>query len=219
MLSLILFILGVFNLPIFLASIPVSSVVVFYIGMRILNHVIKEEGYLGIDVANHKILPRVPDSEFSGSYILSMKNIDNIKSIGEFAFKKSYLPDTCLDLSYSSCESIGYDAFERSNITSFKGPLISLCRIDSCAFEGCKTLENVELNNSILDGNSIFEECRALKSIKISNHNYQIPYRTFNMCHSLQYVQLPDSIKSINAHAFRSSGIKRIYIYQRGWNI
>ncbi len=138
MLSLILFILGVFNLPIFLASILVSSVVVFYIGMRILNHVIREDGYLGIDVANHKILPRVPDSEFSGSYILSMKNIDNIKSIGEFAFKKSYLPDTCLDLSYSSCESIGYDAFERSNITSFKGPLISLCRIDSCAEKWAK---------------------------------------------------------------------------------
>lgn len=212
MLSLILFILGVFNLPVFLASVSLSSFIAISIGMRILKHVVREEGYLCVNVANHKILPRVPDSEFSGSYILSMKNIDNIKSIGKFAFKKAHLPNTCLDLTYSSCTSIRYDAFERSNITSFKGPLLSECEINTCAFENCKSLEYVELNNSILAGTSIFSECRALKSIKITNNNYRIPYRTFDMCDSLEYVQLPDSIRSIEEQAFSSSGIKRIYI-------
>ena len=212
MIGLILFIFGVINLPMFLASIPVSSFIVFHICMRILKHIAREEGYLGIDISNHKALSRIPDSEFSGKYILSMKNIDDIESIGEFAFKKAHLPNPCLDLTYSSCTSIRYDAFERSNITSFKGPVLTECKISTCAFENCKLLEHVELNNSILAGTSIFSECRALKTIKISNNNYRIPYRTFDMCHSLEYVQLPDSIRSIEEQAFSSSGIKRIYI-------
>lgn len=89
---------------------------------------------------------------------------------------------------------------------------MSECEINTCAFENCKSLEYVKLNNSILAGTSIFSECRALKSIKITNCNYQIPCRTFNMCDSLEYVQLPDSIRSIEERAFDSSGIKRIYI-------
>ena len=75
--------------------------------------------------------------------------------------------------------------------------------IDECAFNGCESLETIEIPNSVIDiGKKAFGSCSSLKSIKIPNKLKTIKEDTFYGCYSLKEVVIPNSITSIEDYAF-----------------
>ena len=75
--------------------------------------------------------------------------------------------------------------------------------ISSCAFEGLKKLESVEVSDSVKSiGESAFQNCSSLVDINIPNGVTKIDNYVFKNCTSLVSIEMPDSVKSIGESAF-----------------
>lgn len=68
--------------------------------------------------------------------------------------------------------------------------------IGSSAFEGCDSLENIELPSVEL-GQTAFMRCKSLKTVSLGKGTKNIGSYAFNDCDSLQYIKLPDTVETI----------------------
>lgn len=85
----------------------------------------------------------------------------------------------------------------------YKNKTLDVTSIADEAFCECKSLQSIELPNSIMSiGKDAFYKCETLQSIKIPNLVTSIGYGTFSNCTSLQSIELPNSVKSIGEYAF-----------------
>lgn len=72
------------------------------------------------------------------------------------------------------------------------------------AFFGCKEMTSVEIGQNVTNiGGSAFEDCAAIKSVKLLNHG-TLGSSVFYNCKALQDIVIPDAITSIGSEAFRN---------------
>jgi serine/threonine protein kinase len=110
--------------------------------------------------------------------------------------------------------AIGDSAFYNCEILSdFWMNSESLKCIGRDAFRNCKSLEHIEIPDSVSDiGSNAFENCNKLLSIRLPVALSSIEKDTFAECTSLSSISLP-SIKSIGKGAFRGcSMLRTVYI-------
>lgn len=91
----------------------------------------------------------------------------------------------------------------------------TIISIERSAFEGCLSLESVELEaQSQLEslGERAFFNCQSLTDINLPNRIYEIRQGTFQECSSLTQIELPSGLQYIRSLAFESSGLQSISI-------
>ena len=69
-------------------------------------------------------------------------------------------------------------------------------RIDGIAFQGCKSLKNVEIKGLCeIIGNKAFADCESLQKIVLPQGIVALGDSTFANCSKLEYVELPNSLQ------------------------
>ena len=137
--------------------------------------------------------------------------------------------DTVIDIpsSYNGypVTSIGYGAFQGSNITSVTMPN-SIVQIGSNAFKNCSNLASVCLSASLTStpdygfygcssltsvvvpegvrsvGSNCFENCTSLRAVTLPSTLTNLYYACFRYCGSLTSVVIPASVRTISGNAF-----------------
>lgn len=134
-----------------------------------------------------------------------------VTSIGEFAFANtSNLSEIIIP---EGVTSIGSDAFWYSGLTNIVLPE-SLTTVGNTAFAG-SSLTEITLPDSVGSiGESIFEDCRSLAGVNLSNGLTNIPSGTFAGCLSLTSIDVPGNITAIGSSAFFNTGLKSITVPQ-----
>jgi hypothetical protein len=130
-----------------------------------------------------------------------------VKQVGYTAANStSLLP---MDVGYGkiifpdSVEIIGVSAFATNHIGTidFGNGLIS---IERSAFNGCSTLQKIELPDSLKKiGRTSFQDCKALYQVNIPNGCENIGQEAFANCESLTEIFIPASVTTIGANAFK----------------
>lgn len=125
---------------------------------------------------------------------------EGIEGINQFAFmgssslKNIKLPE--------SLKTIGWRAFE--NCTSLKSINFpaGLESIGKEVFKG-SGLETVDMSMTSLGlTDELFQNCKNLKSVKLSPTLKEIPRYAFGYCESLEYIDIPASVTFIGSFAF-----------------
>ncbi|MCQ2277144.1 MAG: leucine-rich repeat domain-containing protein, partial [Bacteroidales bacterium] len=76
--------------------------------------------------------------------------------------------------------------------------------IGASAFEGCESLETIEIPDSVTKiGASAFDSCESLEAIEIPDSVTKIGDAAFYWCINLKEINIPDSVTEIGDSAFR----------------
>ena len=99
-------------------------------------------------------------------------------------------------------EKIAAKAFyECERLTAITLPS-SLLEIEEYAFSGCAVSSMTTPDSLKGVANHTFTDCVSLREIKLGNNIEAIGYSAFRGCKSLESVEIPASVKMIDAHAF-----------------
>ena len=135
-------------------------------------------------------------------YANNVSNIelpDSVVEISDYAFLRWSSLET-INLP-SSIQSIGREAFAKTNIRNFIWPE-NITEIPSHTFWECENLENIELPDTITSiGNGAFSHCTNLRSIDLPNSLTQIDEYAF-WTSGLESIVIPENVSSIGSRAF-----------------
>ena len=91
----------------------------------------------------------------------------------------------------------------------------NLTEIGLEAFNGCVNLTGVVIPNKVTKfGDSVFKGCSKLASVTLpTNNNFKVisPWM-FAGCKKLEYINIPNTVTSINKFAFSESGLRAVVI-------
>lgn len=141
------------------------------------------------------------------SYIDINKNIYDVISIGNSAFKYSESLEKVEFSNESKLTSIGVEAFMYcSALKEITFPK-SLTKIDDRAFFGCISLSSVFIPKNVSTiGISAFESNKLLKSVIFEEGSLidLISWSIFEGCQSLESIFIPEKVTKIESHAFEN---------------
>lgn len=142
-----------------------------------------------------------PNARKGTSY--TVKKTVNTISQSAFAYNK-HLEDITIK---NGVKSIGFDAFEYSNVKNVTIPR-SVSRIDSSLFEGCEKLEKVVCDADIsIIPSGMFYGCSSLKTFKIPDSVIKIMEFAFKGCKELE-VKIGKNVSYIsNTEAFYNAAV------------
>ena len=110
--------------------------------------------------------------------------------------------DGCSSLSTghfpNTLRQIRSDAFCGTGLTEFIAP-DSLTAIWGCAFKDCAELTYVDLKNVSSVSGGAFQNCTALRSVRLSDELTELPDHLFDGCASLAEIDMPDRPIAISA--------------------
>ncbi len=96
-----------------------------------------------------------------------------------------------------------YSGADFARCTGLKSATVDCEVIPNQLFDGCTSLEIIELNNKIKTiGKSAFKDC-GIKSIVLPIEIETIDYELFSGCKNLSAIEIPSGVTSINMWAFR----------------
>jgi hypothetical protein len=134
---------------------------------------------------------------------VTAEDLNGATKIGRYAFyarktlKKAIIPSGVTEIEIRAFESCS----ELSEVILPDG----LIRISDYAFTNCG-FESFEMPDSVLyilsTNGGIFDNCRNLKTVKLSNSIKNMGKNTFNGCDSLENITLPASITKIDSYCF-----------------
>ena len=152
-------------------------------------------------------LPKCSDVPTDGHLIIP----DGTTTIGQYAF--SYCSALKTIEFPNSVTSIGYGAFQSSNL----GPSIvipdNVTSIGDSAFDSCSKLVNVILGKGITKINyAVFANSWRLANINIPDSITSIGGEAFMECSSLKTIVIPDSVKTIDYYAFSMTSLTSVQV-------
>ncbi|MBR4081883.1 MAG: leucine-rich repeat protein, partial [Clostridia bacterium] len=136
---------------------------------------------------------------------------DGVTRIGKFAFYNfRSVPEIIIP---ASVESIGYEAFGNSTVSSVTfAPNSRLTTIDDYAFQYLTALKQITLPASVETiGNRAFESCNALETVTFAEGSRlsSIGHLPFGFCDSLTAISVPESVtayKTIDGVLYSGDG-------------
>lgn len=176
-----------------------------------------------------KGVTKIDNTAFYGTNIKSIECPPHLKTIGDFAFKRSFLSKITFN---DELTSIGKEAFCDSNIQEVKLPE-SITHIGDGAFSLCENLNKISIpskinslpnafcSNSSIEkinipknvkviGEGCFCDCEKLGEVNFEGGVKTIANEAFLNCDSLTNIDLPDSVERLGASAFEGTGITEI---------
>jgi len=163
----------------------------------------------------------IGDSAFSNCVALTTVNIPNsVTFIGALAFSNCTRLETITIP--NSVTSIGIGAFSGSGLRTITWPA-SVTKIQGGRviygwyedffgmFQNCRNLQTVIISNGVTEiGDGAFMGCTSLSSITIPNSVTSIGISVFYNCSRLESISIPNSVTSIGGSAFARSGLRTI---------
>lgn len=143
----------------------------------------------------------VSDYAFFRSFGLTEIALQNVKTIGEYAFYSSSV--SSVDL--SGVSSVGAYAFSGSALKTVDIP--SGISLGEYAFSGCRTL--ISARAGVLSKYA-FAYCTALNEAAVTAGS--IPDFAFSGCSSLEYIGIPASVTAIGTGAFYGASLKAVSV-------
>lgn len=146
---------------------------------------------------------------------------DSVTTISNYAFSNCTLLKTVTFGENSQLGCIDYCAFEGCrSLTNINIP-DSVIEIRSGVFKDCVSLEYIDLPDALEEIlQDTFMGCTSLKSIVIPNYVKRIFANSFSDCTSLESITLPDTLEYIGEGAFRNcSSLESIFIPQKTHDI
>ncbi|MFR5876399.1 MAG: leucine-rich repeat domain-containing protein, partial [Eubacterium sp.] len=184
------------------------------------------------DLVNSKYLIGVYDYGMYHCTSLGLTDLSGLVSAGQSAFEG----DENLTAELTDITSAGENAFSNTGITSLDCTNSPYLALGIKAFGYCKKLETVKLPisaNYTFVGSYAFH-CSSVSNVEIHNNVttigefafYGTEISDFNMpdnignigqyafagCKNLEYIELPESLKTLGTCAFMSSGIKNAVV-------
>lgn len=89
----------------------------------------------------------------------------------------------------------------KDKVTSFTPPE-NVKIVKDSAFSNDKTIESVDLSGVDQIEGYLFSNCGSLKTVKLPDHIYEIPYSCFSSCTALESITIPESVRVIDYSAF-----------------
>lgn len=124
---------------------------------------------------------------------------------------------TCEVVSYSE-DINGYDNLNKyegnivipENVT-VNGKTLTVTRIGSYAFSGCKNLYSISMPNGIQEiGNYAFSGCDKITDVTLPEGLKRIKYNAFSHCSKLKAVSFPNSLEEIWYKAFAYTALQLV---------
>lgn len=115
------------------------------------------------------------------------------------------IPEKNTELSIPGYDTIGDYAFYGAVISNLLLPS-SLTLVGDYAFATCPNLYNVEMEGlkaTCHFGNNVFELCKALQHVSLSEKVENIGDYMFNQCVKLESIRIPSTCKTIGSYAFQ----------------
>ena len=142
--------------------------------------------------------------------IMTLKVPEGVTSFGEHNFYQSTtlqeleLPDSLTSITGNLLKEV---------TTVRKVTIRGAKTIGSYAFQGCTSLETVELGTSLETiGEYAFADCAKIVSLAIGDKVKTIGQRAFRNTTLLTGIEIPDTVTSIGTYAFYQSGITQVTI-------
>lgn len=152
---------------------------------------------------------------FAPQYLFSIKLPDSLKSIGDYAFERSFLSSITIP---DSVEIIGANPFnlceqlkniqvslEHSYLAVIDGVLFSKPDKRLVCYPCGKTNSTYQIPKGIVTiGDNAFDSSKNLTNITISDSVKKISDSAFIFCENLSAITIPDSVTTLGQSAFRN---------------
>lgn len=180
----------------------------------------------------------IGNDAFNGCTSLSSISLNNIEHIGASAFyyciglrgtivgpKVKEIGDNAFR-ACSNIEAISFPVIENIGMSAFNAATMYYDMVESKlesaeisnvksigreAFRDCEALRSIDLRNCESMEDGCFEDCSELSNVVLSDKIEEIPSKCFSNS-GLQTIELPSSLKTIGASAFRDSKLSNITI-------
>lgn len=160
----------------------------------------------------------IGDNAFSAESLLTKVDFSEAKKL-KYIGKSSFMDCTNitkLNLTYvTSLSLISRNAFNGCTYLKEINLPSSLETIQDQAFEGCESLQSLDLSNLSIDSlpEKCFSHCKSLKEIRLPESLRKIGIKTFSNNEQLQSIILPSGLLSIGSYAFsKCINLKKIQI-------
>ena len=161
----------------------------------------------------------IPDTiesigNYAFCYCKSLNHVeisDNTEEIGNYAFygckslKSINIPSSIKDINEYCFAYTGIESFSASSAFESIG--------DGC-FKGCSQLTEINLGNTIILGESVFEDCTALTVAVIPDSVSNIGKRTFKNCSVLTTVYMSENVKYISDECFYECAALKNFVWE-----
>lgn len=134
-------------------------------------------------------------------------------------FKDSHFRYSIINEENKEVAIVGYISFEDGNViipetVNYDGETYTVTRIGERAFNGCISLNSVEIGNSVQTiGDWAFQGCTSLESIVMGYSVQTLGECAFQKCISLESVIIEKSVQTIGWYAFSGcSSLKNVEI-------
>ena len=151
----------------------------------------------------------IPNSVTSiGSY--AFRGCSSLESINVDKNNKNYISEDGILFDKGKTKMVAYPAGKKD----IKEYVISssVTSVESYAFEGCNSLESVNIPEGVTSiGSQAFSGCSSLESIDIPSSVTSIGNYAFSECSSLESITIPEGVTSIEDDAFNKCAKLVIY--------
>ena len=126
----------------------------------------------------------------------------------------NFVPQTLKQVIVSGSCAIPSKAFEYCKHIERVAIEDGVYRVGASAFLNCEALSGVSIADSVVDiGSSVFRGCSSLTEVALPKSNIGIPAYAFSGCSALTHIDIPDGTPSIGENAFSyCSSLRKIHI-------
>lgn len=112
----------------------------------------------------------------------------------------------------ADCKAIGIEGFSKCSVERIE--ISDNCdSIGDYAFNGCSLLANFVVSDSVTFlGEGVWQDCKALKGIKLGKGLTELPHKSFYGCSSLENLEIPSNVRYVYQALDECSSLANINI-------
>ena len=133
-------------------------------------------------------------------------------TIGDNAFSGTAIINLVLPSSVTQVGDYAFATCPNLYSVEMEG-LTQTCHFGNNVFELCKALQHVSLSEGVENiGDYMFNQCVILESIRIPSTCKTIGSYSFQFCYDIHQITIPEGVELIKLNAFEGAGLTDIYV-------
>lgn len=167
-----------------------------------------------------KTVTRIPNNCFVSSQGDGCYNLEEVVfpteaeafTIGDHAFQGTAIKSLLIPSAVTQVGDYAFTTCPKLTDVEMEG-LKNACHFGNNVFEACKALKHVTLSEKVENiGDNQFKQCGLLESIRIPSTCETIGSNSFELCFSIHQITIPEGVRLIKEDAFENAGLTDIYV-------